>query len=320
MGSMVETSMTSAGTASFLQHADVMIASVDDSYEGGHRHTKYIIQVTERGHGHYVVSRRYSQFRVLADAVRSILSRTKTRATKSNAAHDAACLALRGFQFPKKVMHFGFLGTPSTAKEVVFDRLRQLHLYLQTLCHVLRTFHWDVASQKLNAMARDQATMLARLLHGFLAVPATFGVNPSTYVHTNPMCRNLASVYCAQHAVLQENASKKQQEFAVQAAHRAKPYATMIDTYGTALESQWHPSGTLRSSRAPSYPVYNRSTKASVVRPSIVFLHDDDPASSLHHAQQRNNHSSRLSMDDDIPLLCSSSDCGSPRDTIFLGD
>ncbi|OQR91755.1 hypothetical protein ACHHYP_04406 [Achlya hypogyna] len=295
------------GPSSFLHQVDVMIAAVDDSYEGGHHHTKYVVQVTERDHGHWIVPRRYSQFRVLADATRSILARARPRATKANASHESVVLALRGFQFPKKTMHFGFLGTPATSREVVFDRLRQLHLYLQAMTRVLRTFNWDPAAQQTNGISRDQAIMLSRLLRGFLAVPDNLGEYPSRYVHTNPRCRNAASIYCAQHAVLQENASKKQQELAVQAAHRAKPYATMLDNYGSVLETQRLANATMRSSRAPSYPMHKLeegSYKQSMLRPSILFLHNE--ATGGDHGE---------SLSDDIPLLCAS-----PTDTIILGD
>ncbi|OQR94139.1 hypothetical protein THRCLA_22254 [Thraustotheca clavata] len=307
--------MTYEPPSSFLSSVDVMIASIDDSYEGGHHHTKYLVQVTERGTGHWVVPRRYSQFRILSSSIRTILAKSKTRLSKANDSHDQICQALRCFKFPKKTLSFGFFGTSPTSRELVYTRLGELHNYLQTLVQVLRMYNWENA--QVNGITKQQATMMTRLVQAFLAIPDDLGINPSRYVHTNPMCSNSSTLYCAQHVVLQENASKRQQEYAVQALHRAKPYATMLDNYATVLESQmdstWQPISTLRSSRAVSFPLHNTSStggsyhngKQSMLRPSIVFLTGDF---STHDQWESTN---------DIPMLSASPE--SPRDTIFLG-
>ncbi|KAH9155517.1 hypothetical protein LEN26_003296 [Aphanomyces euteiches] len=197
--------MASSQAANAALHAlkdlDVMVSSMVQTH-GRFGRVQYIVQVSERGKGHYVVPRRYKSFRDLYMRVRSIQSASRIVLTRFNSFAVSKWQALSMLQFPPKSCFLN--GLSSTAPGVLHNRLSFFHDYLTALADIIRTYNWRENATIYNAISRDQALQLSVIVQHFLAIPEAFG-RADYYLHNHPVCRAADTIYCHLYPVIQEN-------------------------------------------------------------------------------------------------------------------
>ncbi|KAF0719728.1 Aste57867_850 [Aphanomyces stellatus] len=175
----------------FLHYIDVLVCATDESAKGYRKHTNYMLQINEIGKGHWVVPRRYTQFRLLWRSVLKLYQASTVKETRANAKHLARFKTLSGFAFPKKTLKVLFVGLDSTSETVVADRLFRFDAFLQELILFMREFQWDEAHRAQNAITTKDANTLCWLLHTFLGVPKGFRSGSACdYLHHHPLCQD----------------------------------------------------------------------------------------------------------------------------------
>ncbi|KAF0700212.1 Aste57867_9266 [Aphanomyces stellatus] len=190
-----------------FKYIDVMVSAVDSSHRG---HLQYVVQVTERGKGHYVVPRRYSAFRALYESVRMLQDdrsggEKHTPPTRLNTNAVAQWCAICADAFPAKTsISLLCLGESPRSPDVVHTRMAFFHRFLVGVTSILRMFNWRENGHIYNAISRDQALALGAKVQSFLAIPAHFGT-AYDYLHRDSLCRRVDATYCVRYPVVQEN-------------------------------------------------------------------------------------------------------------------
>ncbi|KAF0737335.1 hypothetical protein Ae201684P_006170 [Aphanomyces euteiches] len=303
----------------FLHFIDVMVCATDEHAKGYRKHVNYMIQVNEVGKGHWIVSRRYTQFRLLWRTVLKLYRASTIKETRHNKNHMAQLKSLSTFAFPKKTMKLFFVGIDSTSHHVVRDRIVRFDAYLQELIHFLREFQWGEENRQQNAISSKNATKLCWLIDAFLSVPKNFrnADGECDYLHSHPACRNQDNVHCRDLNLVLHTPTHSMSRRSVSRRHSAPPTKKHK---GPRTNSHISQSGgneafehillPTKAMQLPVVPLRKQKSNSDPVRPS-VWLESMRPGASLVECPFS------MSFDHDFstPMLGDS-----PRDTIILGE
>ncbi|RLO13437.1 hypothetical protein DYB28_004373 [Aphanomyces astaci] len=283
-----------------LQYVDVAVCATNASDHGYKKHINYMVQVNEVGKGHWVVPRRYTQFRMLWRSVQTIAHASKVKPAPANAAHVGQRTNLADFDFPKKTLKVLFVGTNSMAASVIQARVGRFHTYLSALVRFLLDFQWGEDRRHQNAITSRDATKLCWLVANFLGVPKAFRTSNTDYLHSHPLCTNSPAAPCHKFPLvhqpppIQPRHSMFKPKASSQAMTWSRASSDMTDVANLASNPANEP---FRKQKSKSDPHPHR--------PSVWMesMRSDGSA-----------HSDIFSM----PMLGDAPD--SPRDTIILGE
>ncbi|RHY33261.1 hypothetical protein DYB32_002205 [Aphanomyces invadans] len=285
----------------FLQYIDVLVCATNAGDAGHQRHVQYMVQVNEVGKGHWVVPRRYTQFRLLWRSVQDLARASTVKPTESNAGSMGRLQRLAEFDFPKKTLKVLFVGTDASSAVVVQARVERFHTFLTTLVRFLLDFEWGEERRHVNAITTRDATKLFWLVAKFIGVPSTFRTTTMDYLHNHPVCQHMPAAPCHKYPIV-EPAPRRHSIFKpasraqLTLRHRSSAMADAAVMGNPPSSASGLPHGMFRKQQSKSDPI---------PRPSVWL--ESMRGCSIAHSDIFST-----------PMLGDVPD--SPRDTIILGD